>query len=146
MAYFGLQLHPDVATGIPPLQVTAPISQVQSLVLGREREREALWEWSVLVKKTTHVDLARASGPNPNHFCERHYKSMSCILQTEFVIKRSHDVVFLFTSTMFPLLTHLNSKWIFQSIASVTCYAVYTRTTYFSKSPKALSSILTTLV
>ena len=44
MAYFGLQLHPDVATGIPPLQVTAPISQVQSLVLGREREREALWE------------------------------------------------------------------------------------------------------
>lgn len=40
MAYFGLQLHPDVATGIPPLQVTAPISQVQSLVLGRERERE----------------------------------------------------------------------------------------------------------
>lgn len=39
MAYFGLQLHPDVATGIPPLQVTAPISQVQSLVLGRERER-----------------------------------------------------------------------------------------------------------
>lgn len=41
MAYFGLQLHPDV-TGIPPLQVTAPISQVQSLVLGRERE--ALWE------------------------------------------------------------------------------------------------------
>lgn len=39
MAYFGLQLHPDVATGIPPLQVTAPISQVQSLVLGRDRER-----------------------------------------------------------------------------------------------------------
>ena len=33
MAYFGLQLHPDVATGIPPF------SQVQSLVLGRERER-----------------------------------------------------------------------------------------------------------
>ena len=144
MAYFGLQLHPDVATGIPPLQVTAPISQVQSLVLGRERE--ALWEWSVLVKKTTHGDLARASGPNPNHFCERHYKSMSCILQTEFVTKRSHDVVFLFTSTMFPLLTHLNSKWIFQSIASVTCYAVYPRTTYFSKSPKALSRVLTTLV
>lgn len=39
MAYFGLQLHPDVATGIPPLQVTAPISQVQSLVLSRDRER-----------------------------------------------------------------------------------------------------------
>ena len=47
MAYFGLQLHPDVATGIPPLQVTAPISQVQSLVLGRDRERhcgsEVFW-------------------------------------------------------------------------------------------------------